>query len=407
MLKLLAPGLLVAGAGVYMVRHYAAGGGSTRLVSEDLFAENWSQYTSDVLAKLRSFKCGEAFDPASAAPFDFDVLEKDESGGPLPPGRCGVAANPRKPDKNAWVYAVLVEAGRPRLVMASYADVKRRLRSWPDAALLASLRDVGGVVAGVEAAPGGFARGSFQSEGDAGAVAGEAPSAPGAEPEGPQNVRLGRLKPILSQINEEGSPFGVKVAMKDLIGSFETVERSLMLGSFEGLTPAELGLNPPASEPLEKGEPASKAYKCLVQGEWRYQDDLPVSADGGVTECRKLEQGVDSRGFDALVWHVYDQWSARRGQWSPYSDEEHAAAVDRVIALRYEAEPAVDPEKHSQELEKLFARLDRLRRGPSGSGAAAGAEAALKERLILPYRSRVKIEAARHVIERTTGQPQP
>jgi hypothetical protein len=334
-------------------------------------------------------------------PYTFDALTQDEGGAPLGGARCGVAANPNPADKDAWVYLLLIEDGRGEILMAEYPKVGKRLTGWPSAELRAKFRGLGSGIGVAPAAPGAAA------SSDMPAALGQAVStAPLLSTSELISARAKRLMPILSEINEEGTPMGVKFTLDDLLVLFHETERRLLDGSLEGLSEIEAGLNPPATEDLiPEDEAANAAVKCLVSGEWKYMSVLPAYANGVVTECRRKGRGKDKRGYEVVAWVVFDQFSVVRASWSPYSDEEYSRAVDEVITQKYEAAPDPDPEKHGAALQARYARWDKVRRVPGQ--AAVSAEKALRKELMAPYEKRIKVAAARHVIELITGTPQP
>ena len=417
LVSMIVPAIALGAAGVYTYRHYASGGGSRNLVDPNMFKEDWSSHAKEVMRMLREYEaaqgraraatgaCGDAaahgFTGVSSVPYSFDPLTQDEGGGPLGGTRCGVAANPKISEKEAWVYLLLIEDGRGEILMAQYPAVGKRLTAWPSADLRAKFRGLG---SGIGTAPG----------------APDAPAGPDAPPAlGPavstapllsqkelNNVRAKRLMPILSEINEEGSPMGVKFSLDDLLVPFRDVERRLIGGSLEGLTELEAGLNPPATEELDaEDQAANTAVKCLVAGEWKYLNDLPVSSDGGVTECRRKGRGKDKRGFEIVAWVVHDHYSPLRATWSPFSDEEYARAVDEVVTQKYEALPDPDPAKHAEIVQARYARWDKVRRVPGQ--AAMTAEASLRKEILAAYDKKIKVAAGRHVVELITGTAQP
>jgi hypothetical protein len=415
---MIVPTLALVFAGVYVKRHYSQNAAERGLVDPGMFKVDWAAHTREVLRVLREYEaaqskareasgaCGDAmaqgFRPATSVPYDFDDLKKDEGGAPLDSRRCALAANPRDPDKDAWVYLMLIEDGAGEILMAPYSAVGTRLSGWPTAEMRARFRPLG---AGMGTAP-QVARAVPQAEPGALPATAASPMAyarPRLSNKELIAARTRILAPILDELNEEGLPMGVKFSIDDVLPEFRETERRLMAGSLEGLTPTQVGLNPPATEELDReDERAEAAVKCLVEGEWKYMSSLPISTDGGITECRYKSEGKDKRGFEIPAWHVYDHFSPARAAWSPYTDEEYAAAVEEVITQQFESLPDVDAEQHAERLSQRFSKWDKLRR--KGGPAALNAEAALRAELIAPFRKRMKIAAGRHVVELITGK---
>ena len=214
-----------------------------------------------------------------------------------------------------------------------------------------------------------------------------------------------RLQGILAQMQAEGAPFGVEIAVGHLRGRFESKTEewsALAVGDAKYAGVAE-----PEIRDFDENDQAHRGprFKWSTGEGVKYGDRLPAEGDGVVEAWARVYGFRDMSGGGVIMtmnnvpadkWRRM-QWQPTRKRWWYFNEAEDESGRRTLIETRL---TKINPDWHRSTKFALERSTPYLREAESKGQDAQGIRDEMRKAILEGWSQEITLEAARWALER-------